>query len=114
LADRLGEIGGDAQIPASLRIAVLSDRGQHHDGRPSDARTILDLLRNLEAVHVRHLKIQQNQRKCVAIRLGALHAVQRGLPAVHQRGAHPPQQENLLEYAAIAGIVVDHEHPQPV
>jgi hypothetical protein len=63
LPDRLAEVGGHAQLPTALGVPSLPHRGQHHDRCSGEVRTLRDPLGHLETVHIRHLVVEQDERK---------------------------------------------------
>jgi hypothetical protein len=67
------------------------------------------LLDQRETIHVRHVKVGQNQGK------GALllfQAVQGGDPALCQRGLHPEAPQHLPQDATVGGTVIHYQRTQ--
>ena len=62
LANRLGQIGGDAHFAAAVGVAALPARGEHHDRGGRQSGSCLIFFRQRETVHAGHLRVQQQQR----------------------------------------------------
>ena len=69
LLDRLDERGADAQLAAAGQVVGLARRGEHDEDRPRQGRHLPHLPRQREAVHVRHVGVEQQERVGLA-RLG--------------------------------------------
>jgi len=63
LANGLSQIGGDAKFAAPRGVTQKSHGGEHHNGNPGEALILLHQSSQCEAIHVRHLCVQQNQAK---------------------------------------------------
>ena len=63
LLDRLGQVGGDAQLAAAGGVLAPVGRRQHHQRRPGQLRVLPDPLGQGEAVHLRHHGVEQHQRE---------------------------------------------------
>ena len=61
LTDRLRQISQDAQLAATGGVASQAGRSQHHDHGARQVGILLDLLRQREAVHTRHVGVGQDQ-----------------------------------------------------
>jgi hypothetical protein len=66
LVNRLHQMRGDSQRPATRTVPQLCSGSQHHDGASAKTRLFLDLRGQSESIHVRHLAIDENQREAVA------------------------------------------------
>ena len=62
LFDRLGQMRRDPDLAALPRLVELARRAQHHDRR-AQLRLVADPPRDLEAVHLRHVRVEQDQRE---------------------------------------------------
>ena len=81
---------------------------------PRKVRTLRDPPGHLEAVHVRHLVVEQDQGEGPSALVRDLHRLESRRSAVGRRGPHPPVGEDVLENAAVRRVVVDDEHRHPL
>src|SRR6185503_6649690 len=58
--ERLAEIELDAELLREIAVLLGGPRGDHHDGYLRELGVGLDLLRELEAVHARHLDVEKD------------------------------------------------------
>ena len=56
----------NAELATQTRIIVTARRCQHHDGRAGQVGALANLPGELEAVHLRHLRVEQDQRERIA------------------------------------------------
>ena len=81
LPDRLGQVGGDSQLPAARGVLAPVGRREHHQGGPDRLRVLPDPLGEREAVHLGHHGIEQHQGE----RRSRSHAPARARPAPRGR-----------------------------
>ena len=110
LPDRFDEIRRDAKLTAAGGVTAQSGRGQHHDRASDKGWIFLELVHDYEAVHARHLGIQQNQRKSFAHVPRAPHGDQTLLAPPHQGGLHRPAFEHGLQNTPVGNVIVNDEH----
>ena len=66
-----------------------------------------------EAVHLRHHRVEQDQRERPPAARGACSSARRRRPPSTERRAHPPAAQHLVEDAAVGRVVVDDQDRQP-
>ena len=98
------------------RSPALAAGGQHHDRRRGIAPgCCLMLLGHVEAVHVRHVGVEQHQAETARPCGGPFAAAARAAaPLSTTMGRIRQLQEHLVEDAAVGGVVVHDQHRQPV
>ncbi len=110
--DRLGQISRDAERLAPRDIACKPGRAEHHDRRPCQLGTLQHLRGDLEAVQVRHVRVEQHQPERLSVSRRRRERLDRRTPAVDERRPHTPARGLRLEDAAIQRVVVDDQHAQ--
>ena len=93
-----------------MSVAELIRRGDHHDRRQRTACLIAELLGGREAVHARHVHVEQDEIERAAAALGIEHGVERGEAALDERRHHLPLLERLLKDSTVRDVVVGDEH----
>ena len=64
LLDRLGQVARRCRARGSaVALVVLPGRGEHHDRRAAEVGGRADSPRHLEAVHLRHVGVEQHERE---------------------------------------------------
>ena len=97
-------VDGAGRIAAEDVPLVLRDRRQEDDRDRRRARAALDQLGRLEAVHVRHLDVEQDAREVAVEQLA-----QRGLSGLHGDELLVERLERRLERQQVLGAIVDEE-----
>ncbi len=70
------------------------------------------LLGQGEAIHLRHLGVQQHEREVRALGGGPVQLAQRRRPAFHRQRLHPPVGQHLLKDKPVCGVVINNKHRQ--
>ena len=74
---------------------------------------LADALGQGEAIHLRHVSIQQHQRERFAALMGRLQSLQRRGGVLDGDWPHLPLRQRFGEDEAIGGVIVHHQHGQP-
>ena len=106
------QAGADANGAAAFAAALTIRGNQHHDCVAGEIRLRLDVVGQSEAVHLRHLRIEQHERIRLSLSDCVLEFLQ-GLPsALDGHRLHVPAGQHLAEDEAIGGIVVHDQDGQ--
>ena len=76
---------------------------------PAIGGVVTDAARDLEAVHVRHVGVEQDEREGRPGRWRPQRA-QRGRAAVGDRRPHLPADQQVVHHAPVDRVVVDDQH----
>ena len=107
--DGLGQAVGDAD-PAGLR-GVHPDRGQHDQARRRQRGLGLDGAHQRQAVHLRHLVVDEHDAIRRALRRRVHEYRERLGTAAQAATVHAPRHALRVQDLAVGGVVVDDEHP---
>ena len=66
LAHWLEQVGSDAEFLAAGGIAFLAAGGEHHDGGGDELWPFADMADEIEAVHLRHVHVGEDETEGVA------------------------------------------------
>src|ERR1700722_5727362 len=90
----------------------MASRGQHHNGGIHQFRILVNVLGKRETIHLRHLAVQENQRKRVSCIFCDLDGLERGAASVNGGWLHTPTGQYSVEHASISEVVVDDQGGQ--
>ena len=92
--------------------AVFADRRQQHQRRAGDGRLGADGARQHQAVHARHVHIQDRHRKRSAVQRRLAQVLQGARAVGDGRHQQTARRELLAQDGAVGGVVVDRQHAQ--
>ena len=92
----------------------MGQRGQHYQPRPGNGRLGFDRVRQRQAVHLRHLHIQNGYIIRVSGGGLATQNHERFGPAPGAVVAHPPRRHLMMYDLPIGLVVVHDQHAHPV
>src|ERR1700693_5416932 len=79
MSNRFAQVCLNAQLSTPGRISPEASRGHHYDYRSGEFRVVLDSFSHSEPVHIRHLTVEEYQRKTSSRRLSFFQGSQRCL-----------------------------------
>ena len=104
---------GDAERATPLAFAVLTRRTQHHDRRTGDPGLVADSGRHLEAVHFRHVGVEEHELEWPPVSGCLLQRLQRLGAAGHAARQHLLPAQEIVQHPAVDAVVVDNERADP-
>src|SRR5262249_18516310 len=109
---RLREISCEAEFAATHQITPPPGRRQHDDLCFGESTVSTNLRRQLEAIDIRHVRINDCQRKRTSLLRGFGHRFKAGAGVTGGNRRHPPVLQHFSQDLAIGCRVVDSEHRQ--
>ena len=109
-AHRLGEISADAGFARPRQLVGRMQRRHEHDAQPRQRRVVAHGGGQRQAIHARHLHVDDRQLEGVAVACGLAQLLQPGQAVVRRRAAHAHRLRVVVEDLGVGGVVVDHQH----
>ena len=110
--DGFEEARGNARGAQFLRVELVNERSQQHDARAGDGGVALDFPGEGEAVHARHLHVEDDEVVGETGSGGAAEAVEGGGAVGGAFDAQAPGGQQIMEDVAVGRVVVHHQHAQ--
>ncbi len=106
-ADRLGQVGGDAEAAAFVDVLRIDGAGHDNDGHLTQPRVLPDFLEQLDATHAGQTQIEENRQG----RGGVLEKVESVLAVANHGDAVLEMGTGQLarQQKAVVRVVLDHQ-----
>ena len=109
-AHRLVQVAAQARPGAFGIVGVGIGGTEHHQPGGGQRGPGLDAVRQLQAVHARHVHVQHGQLEGLPVLPGLLHGLQGLGPASDAVHLHAPALQLLAQDFAVGLVVVHHQH----
>jgi hypothetical protein len=101
LANGLQQIGSDTQLPAALGVAGMPGGSEHHDSGGGKIGLLADVGDQIEAIHIGHVHVRQDQLEWRARIASGLQGLQRLRATIDGERLHMPMLHHGQEDALI-------------